>query len=267
MMGEKCIYKMEMLSEKAKRNRLMKICIIAFLIMTVTFPVKVRAATAKNFKGNLNATYKGIVRDIFGKKSYDSKIIIKRVDNKKVKVEVIASGINQGAYKGTIISKDTIRLNLDGGEKVKLKWKDKTHFVAKRPSGGFSEESAQLVKLLCYSLNDVKYTQVKKPQNTSYFASCPDVKSFKKTNGKLIVTAKSNSPLKYETSTGIHYTKKISCKLAEKCKWSMSSPDGFYRVKSSYKELRRAVKTQGILHVLTIEVKNGKIVRVNVSSP
>lgn len=266
-MDEECIYRMELLSKKAKRNRLMKICIIAFLIMIVIFPVKVRAATAKSFKGNLNATYKGTVRDIFGNKSYNSKIIIKRVSNKKVRVEVIAGGINQGAYKGIIISKDTIRLNLDGGEKVKLKWKDKTHFTAKRPSGGFSEESAQLVKLLCYSLNDVKYTQVKKPQNTIYFASCPNVKSFKKSNGKLTVTAKNSNPLLYETSTGSRYTKKISYKLAKKCRWSYSKPDGSYRIKANYKRLKKSVKLGSYESVLEVEVKNGKVIRVNIMSP
>ncbi len=61
-------------------------------------------------------------------------------------------------------------MKLDGGEKIVLKWKSKTSFTAKRPKGGFSSESIQMARLLCNSLNNIKYTQVKK-SNTVYYSA------------------------------------------------------------------------------------------------
>ncbi len=122
----------------------------------------VKAATTKNFKGNLNATYKN--------SEWKSKITIKKVNSKKVSVKIVLdNNWEQGTWKGKVISKNTIQFTLDGGEKIKMKWKDKSHFTAKRPKGGFSSESVQLVKRLCYSLNNTKYTQVKK-SNTVYYS-------------------------------------------------------------------------------------------------
>lgn len=236
--------------------------------------INVKAATTKNFKGNLNATYKSGV---------DSKIIIKKVDNKKVRIRIFVGGnLDQGEYSGKVISKNTIQVNLDG-EKVKLKWKDKTHFTAKRPSGGFSKEAGQMVRLLCESLDNVKYTQVKKSKsgnnavakitksanskNASYYVDCTGVKSLKKSKGKLTVTAKKSNPLSYKTSKGTRYTTKISYNLDKKCKWTLSSPDGMYTEKSSYKEIKKTIKAVDEQCVLTVKVKNRKIVRVNISMP
>lgn len=123
----------------------------------------VKAASAKNFKGNLNATYKN--------SKQKSKITIKKINSKKVSIKIVLDNDwEQGTWKGNIISKDTVQFTLDGGEKIKLKWKDKTHFTAKKPKGGFNSESVQMARRLCYSLNNTKYTQVKK-SNTVYYSS------------------------------------------------------------------------------------------------
>lgn len=122
----------------------------------------VKAASTKNFKGNLNATYKN--------SEWKSKITIKKINSEKVSVKVVANGLNQGSYNGTAISQNTINMKLDGGEEIVLKWKSKTSFTAKRPKGGFSNESIQMARLLCNSLNNTKYTQVQK-SNTVYYGA------------------------------------------------------------------------------------------------
>lgn len=45
--------------------------------------------------------------------------------NGAIIVKVVISDIPYGPFYGKVISKDTIRIKLDGGEKLKLKWKDK----------------------------------------------------------------------------------------------------------------------------------------------
>lgn len=234
---------------------------IFILVMTIGINVgtiNAKAATTKNFKGNLNATYKSKI---------DSKIVIKKVNNKKVRVKVYAGGLDQGEYIGKVISKNTIQVHLDGGEKVKLKWKDKTHFTAKRPAGGFNDESIQMVRMLCFSLNNVKYTQVTQPKNASYYVDCTGVRSFKKLSGKLTVTAKKRNPLEYKTAKGTSRTTKISYKLDKKCKWTISSPDGLYVKKSSYKKIKKTIKDVDQQCVLSVKIKKNKIVRVNISMP
>lgn len=137
-------------------NKLRKILVMLVFALVVVMGVNaktenVKAASTKNFKGKLNTTYKN--------SEHKSKITIKKVNSKKVSVKIVINGLDQGKYNGKIISKDTIQINLDG-EKVKFKWKDKTHFTAK-PVGGFSREAVQMVRLLCSSLNNIKYTAKK----------------------------------------------------------------------------------------------------------
>lgn len=119
----------------------------------------VNAASTKNFKGNLNATYKN--------SEWKSKITFKKINTKKVSVKVVVSGLNQGSYRGTIAPRNTIKMKLDGGETINLKWKGKSSFTAK-PTKGFSSESVQMLRLLCKSLNNTKYTQVKKSNMVYY---------------------------------------------------------------------------------------------------
>lgn len=128
------------------------VLVVAFAIIVGSIgTTNAKAASTKNFKGNLNATYRNTKEK--------SKIIIKTISNKKVSVKIVLdNNLNQGTWKGKVVSKDTIQFTLDGGEKIKLKWKDKTHFTAKKPKGGFSSESVQLARRLCMSLNNVKYT-------------------------------------------------------------------------------------------------------------
>lgn len=121
-----------------------------------------QAATTKNFKGNLNATYKS--------SEWKSKISFKKISAKEVTVKVVAAGINQGKFKGKIISKNTIKMKLDTGEIIKLKWKNKSSFTAKS-TNGFDSETVQMVRLLCYSLNNTKYKQIKKSDTVYYEAS------------------------------------------------------------------------------------------------
>lgn len=150
----------------AKLRKIMMGMLFAFIVTigVSTESSDVQAATTKDFKGNLNVTYKN--------SKWKSKITIKKVNSKKVSVKVVLdNNWTQGTWNGKVISKDTIQFTLDGGEKIKLKWKNKTHFTAKRPKGGFSGESVQLVRRLCFSLNNAKYTQVQKSSTVYYGAS------------------------------------------------------------------------------------------------
>lgn len=125
---------------------------------------------------------------------------------------------------------------------------------------------AMVIIATTFMTNNVT-VEAAKPKNTTYYVDCSGVKSLKKSNGKLIVTAKSKNPLAYDTSKGVRTTKKITYKLAKKCKWSISDPEESYYSKTSYTKIKKMVKYLDAESVLTIKIKSGKIVRVNISSP
>lgn len=149
----------------AKLRRIMMFVLTFVIVMgTGVGTINAKETTTKNFKGNLNATYKN--------SGQNSKITIKKINSKQVSIKIVLdNNREQGTWKGKAISKDTIQFILDGGEKIKLKWKDKNHFTAKKTKNGFSNESVQLVRRLCMSLNEVKYTKVKKSSTVYYGAS------------------------------------------------------------------------------------------------
>lgn len=144
------------------RKIMMGVLFVLIVVMGVnTGSSNMKAASTKNFKGNLNATYKN--------SEWKSELTFKKINGKKVSVKVVVNGTSQGSYNGTITSRNTINMKLDGGEKINLKWNNKTSFTA-RPTNGFSRESIQMARLLCDSLNSNKYTQVKK-SSTIYYSS------------------------------------------------------------------------------------------------
>ena len=220
----------------------------------------VNAASTKNFKGNLNATYKN--------SEWKSKITFKKINTKKVSVKIVINGINQGSYKGKIASKNTIKMKLDGGETINLKWKNKSSFVAK-PATKFSDESIQMAKLLCFNLNNIKYTQIKK-SNTVYYASHYDynknIKTTVKLKGnKLVVKGKLNKGTKkdYGSVKGNTSTLKKATrtfKIDKKFKaYGYNGFDDKY-----YKESLSFIKTCGSNGLdFVITVKNGKAVRID----
>ncbi len=122
----------------------------------------VKAATTKNFKGNLNVTYKN--------SEWKSKITIKKVNSKKVKINVKSSGID-GNFTGKVISKNTIKMNTGSKyAKVNFKWIDKTHFkTIWKENGENIDGFISNYSLILY--NNTKYTQVKKTNTVYYGAS------------------------------------------------------------------------------------------------
>lgn len=80
--------------------------IIGFLFMfTVALGINAgnsnaKAASTKNFKGNLNVTYK----------NSDSKITIKKINGKKVKIKVKTS-FAEGDFTGKVILNKLIKMN------------------------------------------------------------------------------------------------------------------------------------------------------------
>lgn len=230
---------------------------------------KAQAATTKNFKGNLNATYKN--------SEWKSKITIKKVNSKKVSIKIVLdNNWTQGTWNGKVISKDTIQFTLDGGEKIKLKWKDKTHFTAKRPKGGFSGESVQMARRLCFSLNNTKYTQVKKSSTVYYGANHIKRKDTDKwgvvrkitlKKNKIITTGSFRKASKESTLNNGKGTycknKKRTFKLASNVKFYVW--EGFDKIKLSKRDYTSLCKNANGLFVI-LKVKNGKVVSVTFSS-
>lgn len=213
-----------------------------------------QAATTKNFKGNLNATYKS--------SEWKSKISFKKISAKEVTVKVVAAGITQGKFKGKIISKNTIKMKLDAGEIIKLKWKNKSSFTAK-PTNGFDSETVQMVRLLCYSLNNTKYKQIKKSDTMYYYAereagigadSVVYKISFKKNKMIVYGSFETYPNLKNNAPTKIIPVAKRTFKINSKTKFQYQADS---LVKIPKKEL--SAKYSGIGRYITIFVKKGVV--------
>lgn len=161
--------------EKIKKLLAISFASIFTLVMlfgTEITTINVTATTTNNFVGKLNTTYKS------SNKNLSAKLKIKKQKSGKISVNVIAGGVSQGTYYGKIVSKNTIQIKLDGGEKIKLKWKNKTRLTAKRPAGGFSNKSIQMARLLCTALNNETYTcKIPKEKTTYYYAKYTGKKS------------------------------------------------------------------------------------------
>lgn len=125
---------------------------------------------------------------------------------------------------------------------------------------------AVIIMATAFLSNNVM-VEAARPKNITYYIDCTGVKLLKKSHGKLIVTAKKRNPLNYNTTNGTRNAKKISYKLAKNCKWSLSDPSEVYYSKSSYKKTKKLVKQLDWQSVLTVKVRKGKVVRVNISSP
>lgn len=119
-----------------------------------------QAATTKNFKGNLNATYKN--------SEWKCDIVFEKVNSKKVSI-YLKSDYVEGDFVGRITSKNTIKM-VTGSEfaKVSLKWTDKTHLMAI-----WKEKNQNIdpfIRQFSAILGNTKYTQVKK-STTVYYAA------------------------------------------------------------------------------------------------
>lgn len=88
---------------------------------------------------------------------YDAYMEIDISNPEKVSIDLNISDIPYGTFYGKIISENLIQFTLDGGEKVNLQWKDEAHFLA-TPVKGFTDESIQMVNLMCTCLNNHSYT-------------------------------------------------------------------------------------------------------------
>lgn len=97
-----------------KQLKYVVICMISMMVL-LGAAGNVKAA---GFKGNLNVTYK----------NSDSKITIKKINSKKVKIKVKTS-FAEGDFTGKVISNKVIKMNTGSKyAKVSLKWLDKNHF-------------------------------------------------------------------------------------------------------------------------------------------
>lgn len=145
---------------KLRKMMMMLVFVVAVILGITAGTGNAKAATTKNFKGNLNVTYKN--------SKEKSKITIKRVDSKKVSIKIVIDGDDWGSFNGKIISKNTIKLT--DFPNVKFKWEDKTNFISIRKGNGFGE-AAKMIRRVCYALNNTKYTQIQKGSTVYYYGA------------------------------------------------------------------------------------------------
>lgn len=251
-----------------KIRRILIMLLFALIVVGVNIETaNIKAASAKDFKGDLNAIYKN-------SESVKSSITFNKVNSKKVTAKIVVNGTNQGKFSGNIISKDTSQIKLDVGEKVQLKWKDKSTFTAKRPSGGFSDETITMSRLLCYALQDKTYTAKTKSSGTIYYSgnlfnkkdsyklgAIRDV-SFK--GNKMIVKG---SLIKASKKDYLYDTTKRKYCSNKKRTFNLTSKTKFYRIEefTKIKISKSEIKKYRGLD-MTIKVKNGKVEYVALSS-
>lgn len=143
---------------KLRKTMMMLVFILAVVLGTTAGTGNAKVATTKNFKGNLNVTYKN--------SKENSKITIKRINSKKVSITV-KSSYAEGKFAGKVISKNTIKMNTGSKyAKVNLKWSNKTHFKAIWKENG--ENIDEFISNFSGILYNAKYTQVKKSSIVYY---------------------------------------------------------------------------------------------------
>lgn len=243
---------------KLRKMMMMLILVVAVALGITAGTDRAKAATTKNFKGNLNVTYK----------NSDCKITIKKVSSKKVSINV-KSGYAEGDFTGKITSKNTIKMNTGSKyAKVSFKWIDKSHFkIIWKENGenidGFISNFSDILS------GNTKYTQIKK-SNTVYYDSATEYgnASVNLKGNKLIVkgnlkkgTKQSVGEIKGNTSV----LKKATRTFKLDKNFKAYSYDGFMEkyYKLSKSDVGKGYRggKNGLTFVLT--VKNGKVTRID----
>ena len=238
------------------RKMMMTLVFVFAVVLGITAGTSnAKAASTKNFKGNLNVTYKN--------SEYKSKITIKKVNSKKVSIKIVSPAFdNYSKFTGKIISKDTIKVT--DFPNVKFKWKDKTHFTSVRKGNGFGDW-AKHFRGLCYSLNNTKYTQVKK-SSTVYYVGTPPFSKLTIKGNKIVVKGKLNKGTKksYANVKGkITKMKKATrtFTLAKNAKFYGNGGENPKPDLSTKEQAIEVAKMGQLPFVLT--VKNGKVTRID----
>lgn len=182
---------------------------------------------------------------------------------------MVINGDDWGSFNGKVISKNTIKLT--DFPNVKFKWKDKTHFTSVSKGKGFGKEAAQMIRLVCFSLNNTKYTQVKK-SNTVYYNSYAGYEytnaSVKLKGNKLIVKGNLKKGTKHSVgevkgNTSVLKKATRTFKLAKNFKAYTYNGylEKYYKISKSDVGKRYNGGKNGLTFVLT--VKNGKVTRID----
>lgn len=221
----------------------------------------VEAATTKNFKGNLNVTYKN--------SEWNSKITIKKVTIKKVSIRINSPAYeNYSKFTGKIISKDTIKVT--DFPNVRFKWKDKTHFTSVRKGNGFGKWT-QYFRGLCYSLNNTKYTQVKKSSTVYYCSEGNPYRPMISIKGNTITTkgnltkGTKKSYAKVKGAVTKLKSANRTFKLSKSIKFygnGGEDPNPTKISKNDAKSVINSTGKQGTLPFI-LTVKNGKVTRID----
>lgn len=247
------------------RKMMMTLVFVFAVVLGITAGTSnAKAASTKNFKGNLNVTYK----------NSDSKITIKKVNSKKVSIKIVYAGFAKFEYTGKITSKNTIKFNAVNNEEgyadVIFKWKGKSHFTSiwkEKRSNGFKYCSDELV----FALDNTKYAQVKK-SNTVYYNSYAGYKytnaSVKLKGNKLIVKGNLKKGIKHSVgevkgNTSVLKKATRTFKLAKNFKAYTYNGylEKYYKISKSDVGKRYNGGKNGLTFVLT--VKNGKVTRID----
>lgn len=75
---------------------------------------------------------------------------------KEVKIDIHIPDYDDFEYYGNVINSKTVDFKLDAGETIRMVWTDKNNFEV-HAINGFADDTMQMVRPLCYALNDQKY--------------------------------------------------------------------------------------------------------------
>lgn len=245
------------------RKMMMTLVFVFAVVLGITAGTSnAKAVSTKNFKGNLNVTYKN--------SEWKSKITIKKVNSKKVFINV-KSSYAEGNFTGKITSKNTIKMNTGSKyAKVSFKWIDKSHFktIWKEHGENIDVFISNFSSVL---YNNTKYAQVKK-SNTMYYNSYAGYKytnaSVKLKGNKLIVKGNLKKGTKHSVgevkgNTSVLKKATRTFKLAKNFKAYTYNGylEKYYKISKSDVGKRYNGGKNGLTFVLT--VKNGKVTRID----
>ncbi len=74
----------------------------------------------------------------------------------KIDIHIHIPDYDDFEYYGNVINSKTVGFKLDAGETIRMVWTDKNNFEV-HPINGFADDTMQMVRPLCYALNDQKY--------------------------------------------------------------------------------------------------------------
>ncbi len=124
-----------------------------------------------------------------------------------------------------------------------------------------------MVIILTAFMSDNITVKAANPKNANYYFHTYDIKTFKKSKGKLTIICRKNGLMAYDIIGGKkdRYTKKVTYKIAKGCKWKFVDNDEKIK-KASYDSVRKRIKWDGgdweNPNRIHMKVRKGKITKI-----